>query len=132
MVPVVRGLVEGGCAPFVSYADSLAKSSYARGRIGGIDGTCCKIAWRMDWVMLVGTSVSGMLVVHLVFRLSRRSRPYAPVLKIGRVVVKEYGKVLSWEGITLVVPVMYSSSCSRCIGYVEFLELIGCQVPPGT
>ena len=77
-----------------------------------IVGTCCKIAWRMVWVMLVAMSVSGMLVVHLVCLLARRSKPYAAVLKVGRVGVKENGQVLSWEGITWVVPVMGSSSCS--------------------
>jgi len=60
-----------------------------------IVGTCCKMAWRMDWVMLVGMSVSEMLVVHLVC-LMARSKPYVAVLKMGRVLVKEYGQVLSW------------------------------------
>jgi hypothetical protein len=53
------------------------------------------MAWRMDWVMLVGMSVSEMLVVHLVC-LMARSKPYVAVLKMGRVLVKEYGQVLSW------------------------------------
>ena len=56
---------------------------------------CCRIAWRMNWVMVVGMSESGMLVVHLVCLLARRSRPYATVFKVGRVVVKDYGHVLS-------------------------------------
>jgi len=51
-------------------------------------------------MMLVGMSESGMLVDHLVCLLVR-SRPYDAVLKVGRVVVKEYGQVLRWEGIEL-------------------------------
>ena len=38
-------------------------------------GVCCRIAWRMVWVMNVGMRVSGMLVDHLVCLLARRSRP---------------------------------------------------------
>ena len=63
-------------------------------------GVCCRFAWRMLWVMTDGMSDSGMLVVHLACLLARRSMPYATVLKVGRVMVKEYGHVLSWEGIT--------------------------------
>ena len=72
------------------------------------------IALRIDLVMLVGMSASGMLVDHLVCMLARRSNPYPAVLKVGRVVVKEYRQVLSWVGITWVVMVMYSSSSSGC------------------
>ena len=85
-----------------------------------IVGVCYKIAWRVVWVMMVGTSESGMLVNHLVYLQARRNMPYAAVLKVGRVVVKEYGQVLSWEGIALVVMVMGSSSFSGCTEYVEF------------
>jgi len=60
-----------------------------------IVGVCCKIAWRMVWVMMVEMIESGMLVEDLVWLLARRSRPYDAVLKVGRVVVKEYGHVLS-------------------------------------
>ena len=60
-----------------------------------IVGVCCRIAWRMVWVIMVGMSRSGMLVDHLVYLLARRSRPYVAVLKVGRVMVKEYGHVLS-------------------------------------
>ena len=74
----------------------------------------------MDLVMTVGMSKSGMFVVHLVSLLARlRSRPYVAVLKAGRAVVKDYGHVLSWEGITWVVLVMSSSSYSGCTGYIE-------------
>jgi hypothetical protein len=38
-------------------------------------GVCCRIAWRMVWVMNAGMRVSGMLVDHLVCLLARRSRP---------------------------------------------------------
>ena len=61
-----------------------------------------------------------MLVDHLVWLLARKIKPYAAVLKVGRVVVKEYGQVLSWVGITWVVLVMGSSSSSGCTGYVKF------------
>ena len=54
----------------------------------------------MFWVMADGMSDSGMPVVHLVCLLARRSRPYAAVLNVVRVVVNEDGPVLSWEGIT--------------------------------
>ena len=60
--------------------------------------TCFKIACRMFWVMVVGIRVSGRLVDHLACLLAWRRRPYAAVLKVGRVTVKDYGKVLSWEG----------------------------------
>ncbi len=49
----------------------------------------------MDWVMMVGMNESGMLVVHLACLLARRSRPYVAVLKVDRVVMKEYGHVQS-------------------------------------
>ena len=38
-------------------------------------GVCCRIAWRMVWVMNVVMRESGMLVEHLVCLLARRSRP---------------------------------------------------------
>ena len=60
-----------------------------------IVGVGCRIAWRVVWVMMVGMSGSVMPVDHLVRMLARRSRPYAAVLKVGRVVMKEYGQVLS-------------------------------------
>jgi hypothetical protein len=50
--------------------------------------------------MIDGMRDSRMLVVYLVWLLAKRSRPYVAVLKVGRVMVKEYGQVLSWEGIT--------------------------------
>ena len=75
-------------------------------------GTCCKMACRMLWVMVVGIRVSGMLVDHPPFLLARRRRPYATVLKVDRVMVKEYGQVLSWEGSTWAVLVIGSSSIS--------------------
>ncbi len=68
--------------------------------------------------MMVGMSDSGMVVDHRVCLLERRSRPNDAVLKVGRVVVKEYGHVLSWEGITWVVMVMGFSSYSGCTGYM--------------
>ena len=83
-------------------------------------GVCCRIAWRMGWVMNMGMSVSGMLVDHLVCLLARRSRPYVAGLNVGRVMVNKYGHVLSLEGVTWVVLVMGSSSYSCCTGYVEF------------
>ena len=64
--------------------------------------------------------MAGRLVVHLVCLLANRSRPYDAVLKVGRVVVKEYGQVLSWEGITWVVLMIGSSSSSGYTGSVEF------------
>ena len=60
-----------------------------------IVGVCCRIAWRMVWMTMVGMGGSGMLVDNLVCPLARRSRPYVAVLKGGRVVVKKYGQVLS-------------------------------------
>ena len=68
--------------------------------------------------MTVGMIVSGMLVVHLVCLTARKSKPYVAVLKVGRVLVKVYGQVLSCEGITWVVLVIGSSSSSGCTGYV--------------
>ena len=61
-----------------------------------------------------------MCVEHLACLLARRSRPYAAEQNVGRVTVKEYGQVRSWEGITSVVMVMGSSSSSGRTGYVEF------------
>jgi hypothetical protein len=55
---------------------------------------CCRIAWRMVWVMMVGMSESGMLVDNLVSLLARSNSPSATMLKVGRVVVNEYGQVL--------------------------------------
>jgi len=81
-------------------------------------GVCCRIACRMVWVMNV--KESGMLVDHLVYLLARRSRPYVAVLNVGRVMVNEYGQVLSCKVVTWVVLVMGSSSFSGCTGYVEF------------
>ncbi len=69
---------------------------------------------------MVGMSESGLVVDHRVCLMPRRSRPYDAVLKVDRVVVKEYGQVLSWEGITWVVLVMGSSSYSGCTRYMEF------------
>ncbi len=43
--------------------------------------------------MVVGISDSGTVVDHRVCLLASRSSPYAAVLKVGRVVVKEYGQV---------------------------------------
>ncbi len=57
-----------------------------------IVGVCCKIAWWMDWVMMVGMSESGMLVAHLVYLLARRSKPYVAVLKIGRIWCRSFGR----------------------------------------
>ena len=81
---------------------------------------CCRSVVRMGWGMVYGMSVSGMLDDHLACLVVRRSRPYAAELKVGRVRVKEYGYVRSWEGITSVVLVMGSSSSSGHTGYVEF------------
>jgi len=81
--------------------------------------------------MMVGTSVSGMLVVQLVYLLARRCKPYAAVLKVGRVVVKEYGQVLSWEGITWVGLMMGSSSSSGCTGYIKFSWACSASSPSG-
>ena len=53
--------------------------------------------------MVCGMSVSGMLDVHLVCLLARRSRPYAAELNVGKFMVKEYGQVRSCVGITSVV-----------------------------
>ena len=69
-------------------------------------GTCCQMACRMLWVMVDAILVPGMLADHLACVLARRRRPYAAVLKVGRVMVKKYGHVLSWEGITWVVMVI--------------------------
>ena len=95
-----------------------------------IYGVCCRIACRMLWVMMVGMSESGMHVVHLVYLLAR-SRQYAAVVKVGRVVVKEYGQMLSWEGITWAVLVMGSSSYSNCTGYIEFSWTCRVSSPSG-
>jgi hypothetical protein len=40
-----------------------------------VASVCCRIAWRMVWVMNVGMRESGMLVDHLVCLLARRSMP---------------------------------------------------------
>ena len=96
-----------------------------------IVGVCCRIVWRMDWVTTVGMSESGAIVVHLVYLLARMSRPYVVVLKVGRVVVKEYGQVLSWEGITWIVLVMGSSSYSGCTGHIEFSWTCRASSPSG-
>ena len=61
-----------------------------------------------------------MLVDHLACLLAMRSRPQAAELNVGKVNVKEYGHVRSWEGITSVVLVMGSSPSSGRTGYVEF------------
>jgi len=76
--------------------DSIEASGFVR----MVVGVCCRIAWRMLWVKTDGMSDYGMLVVHLVCLLARRSRPYASVLKVGRIMVKEYGHALSCWGIT--------------------------------
>jgi len=73
-------------------------------------GICCRSAWGMSWEMVWGISASRMFADHLACLLARRSRQYAAVLNVGRVRVKEYGHVRSWEGITSVVLVMGSSS----------------------
>ncbi len=69
--------------------------------------------------MVWGISASGMFDDHLACLLARRSRPYATVLNVGRVGVKEYGHVCNWEAITSVVLVIGSSSSSGHTGYVE-------------
>ena len=79
-----------------AFLDSLGAFVFVR----MVVGVCCRIALRRFWVMIDGMSDSGMLVVHFVCLLARRSRPYAAVLKVGRIIAKEYGQVLSWEGIT--------------------------------
>ena len=38
-------------------------------------GVCCRIAWRIVLMMMVGMSESGMLVDHLVCLLARRTSP---------------------------------------------------------
>ena len=82
--------------------------------------------------MMVGMSESGVLVDHLVCLLARRSRPYAAVLKVGRVVVKEYGKVLlSWEGITLVVLGMVRRRFWAVPGILSFPRLRVHRGSPG-
>ena len=60
-----------------------------------IVGVCCRIAWRMVRVIMAGLSGSGLVVDHQVCLLARNRRSYDAVLKVGRVVVKEYGHVLS-------------------------------------
>ncbi len=62
-------------------------------------GTCYKSACRILCVMLVGVRVWGRLVVCLVCMMAKRSGPWAAVLKVDRVEVKEYGQVVSWEGV---------------------------------
>ena len=62
-------------------------------------GFCCRIAWRMFWVMADRTSDYGMPVVHLDCLLARRCRPYYAVVNVGRVMVNEYEQVLSWKDI---------------------------------
>ena len=81
--------------------------------------------------MVWGISVYGMLAGHLVCLLTRRSRPQAAVLNVGRVRVKEYGHVGSWEGITSVVLVMGSSSSFGHSGYVEFFSTCRASIPSG-
>jgi hypothetical protein len=56
---------------------------------------CCRSAWRMGWDMVWGISASGIFDDHLACLLAKRSRPYAAVLNVGRVGVKEYGYVHS-------------------------------------
>ena len=79
-------------------------------------GICYKSALRMGWAMVWGMSVSSMLVDHLACLLTKRSRPYAAELKVGRVRVKEYGYVRRCVDITSVVLVIGSSSSSRVTG----------------
>ncbi len=50
-------------------------------------------------------------------------------MNMGRVMVKEYGHLRSWEGITSVVLVMGSSSSSRHTGYVEFSSTCSASNP---
>ena len=50
---------------------------------------------------------------------------------MGRVKVKEYGHVRSWEGITSVVLVIGSSSSSGHTGYVEFSSTCKASSPSG-
>ncbi len=57
-----------------------------------------------------------MLDDHRACLLARRSRPYAAELKVGRVMVKEYGHVRRCVGITSIVLVMGSSSSSGLTG----------------
>jgi len=54
----------------------------------------------MLWVRIVGIRVSGRLVDQLACLLAMSQRPYAAVLKVGRVMVKEYGRMLCWDGST--------------------------------
>ena len=39
-------------------------------------GICCRIAWRISGATMEGMSAYGMLDVHLVCMLARRSRSY--------------------------------------------------------
>ena len=57
-----------------------------------------------------------MLEDHLACLLTRRSRPYAAELKVGRVKVKDYGHVRRCVGITSLVLVIGSSSSSGLTG----------------
>ncbi len=81
--------------------------------------------------MVVEMSASRILVVHLDCLLTRRSRPSAAVLNVGRVKMKEYGHVRNWEGINSVVLVMASSSISGHTGYVEFSSTCRASSPSG-
>ncbi len=111
-----RGPVKAELVMLQASLDSVGPSLFDMMMVG----TCCKITCRMFWVMVVGISVFGRLVDHLARLLARRRRPYVAVLKVGRVIVKEYGQVQSWEGSTWVGLVIGSSSIWGCIGYVEF------------
>ncbi len=55
-------------------------------------GTCCKIACRMIWVMVDGIRMSWRLVDHMFCLLPSRSRTYVVVLKVGKIIVNEYGR----------------------------------------
>ena len=79
-------------------------------------GICYRSDWRMGWEMVWGISAFGMFAYHLACLLSRRSRPYDAELNAGRVRMKEYGHVRSWEDITSVVLVTGSSSSSGQTG----------------
>ncbi len=70
----------------------------------------------MLFVMDLGLRSTCKLVVHLVCLLVIRRSPEVAGLYVGIVIVKRYGQVSSWGGVSCVVEVMGSSSSSGRAG----------------
>jgi len=81
------GCVECNCSKgYVAFSGAEAGEGNARNAQASLEylgasvfdlivvGVCCRIAWRMVWVIYVGMRVSGMLVDHLAWLLAMRSR----------------------------------------------------------